>query len=245
MGAILYLLQEDRRKYLNNPLTGYLHMNSVRKKTADLQITMQSLLLEYLLPSGTKLNESFPNLQFHLDSYEIRASQDSNKNGSVFIKFFRRGIICKRISDFKLSFSECICSERTISKNKYLCFSISRPPGSSNLFIFFEEISVSLSKAILKYQNVIIMGDFNIDLKTKVVSFNKLREFCDLFNLTNLIKSEACFTKPHKSLIDLFLNNKPLSFQKKILIIETGLSNYHNLHFFKSHFTRLRPKVIT
>ena len=61
-----------------------------------------------------------------------------------------------------------------------------------------------------------------------------------------MIKLESCFTKSHKSLIDLFLTKKPLSFQKTH-ITETGLSDYHKLisTFFKSHFTRARPKVIT
>ena len=85
------------------------------------------------------------------------------------------------------------------------------------------------------------MGDFNTDLKIKGFDFNKLDQFCNLFNLTNLIKTES-----YKSLIDLFLTNKPLSFQKTH-VTETGLSDYHKLisTFFKSHFTRLRPKVIT
>ena len=48
------------------------------------------------------------------------------------------------------------------------------------------------------------MGDFNIDPKTKGFGFNKLYQFCDLFNLTNLIKTETLFTKSHKSLIDFF-----------------------------------------
>ena len=102
--------------------------------------------------------------------------------------FVRRGIICKRISDFEQSFSECICSELTISKRRWLCFSRYRPPDPGNLSIFFEELSESLSKAILKYQNIIIMGDFNIDLKIKGFAFNKRYQFCDLFNLTNSIK---------------------------------------------------------
>ena len=61
-----------------------------------------------------------------------------------------------------------------------------------------------------------------------------------------MIKTETCFTRSYKPLIDLFLTNKPLSFQKRN-ITETGLSDYHKLisTFFKSHFTRLRPKVIT
>ena len=88
------------------------------------------------------------------------------------------------------------------------------------------------------------MGDFNVDLKIKGFGFSKLDEFCDLFNLTNFIKTETCFTKFYKSLIDLFLTNKPLSFQKA-RVTETGLSDCHRLisSFFKSHFTRLRSKV--
>ena len=63
--------------------------------------------------------------------------------------------------------------------------------------------------------------------------------------LTNLIKSETCYTKNHKSLIDLFFTNKPLSFQKTY-VNETGSSDYHKLisTFFKSRISKARPKVI-
>ena len=83
-------------------------------------------------------------------------------------------------------------------------------------------------------------------MKSKRLGYDKLDEFCDLFNLTNLIKSETCFTKNHKSLIDLFLTNTPLSFQKTH-VSETGLSDYHKLitTFFKTDFSRLRPKVLS
>ena len=58
------------------------------------------------------------------------------------------------------------------------------------------------------------MGDCNIDVKSKSLGYDKLDEFCDLFNLTNLIKSETYFTKNHKSLLDVYLTNTPLSSQK-------------------------------
>ena len=124
MGAELHLFQKDRRQYLNNPLIGYLNINSVRNKIADLQIIIQNILLDYLVLSETKLDESFPNAQFKPDGYEIRARQDRDKYGGGLIVFFRRGIICKRISDFELNFLECICSVLTISKSRWLCFSI-------------------------------------------------------------------------------------------------------------------------
>ena len=88
------------------------------------------------------------------------------------------------------------------------------------------------------------MGDFNIDFRNKGAGFDNLSEMYHIFNLRNLIKSETCYTKDHK-LIDLFFTNKPLPFQKTH-VIETRLSGYHKLisTFFKSWFSKARPKVI-
>ena len=87
MGAELHLLQKDKRQYLSNPLIGYLNINSLRNKIADLQIFIQNIPLDYLVLSKTKLDESFPNAQFNLDSYEIRARRDRDKNGGGLIVF--------------------------------------------------------------------------------------------------------------------------------------------------------------
>ena len=103
----------------------------------------------------------------------------------------------------------------------------------------------SLTKAISNYENIIVMGDFNIYIKCKGVGSNNLSDFCDLFHLTNIVKSDTCFTKTHTSLIHLILTNKPSSLNKT-LVTETGLSDYHKMitPFFKLYFFRLRPKAI-
>ena len=79
---------------------------------------------------------------------------------------------------------------------------------------FFAEIIACLSKAAVKYENIIIMGYFNTAIKIKRLVYGKLDTFCDLFNLANLIHSETCLIKNHKSSIDLFLTNKHKSFFK-------------------------------
>ena len=86
------------------------------------------------------MNESFPNMQLNLDGYGKHVRSDRDENGRYLIEFARSGIIYK--GNFELRFSECVCSELTILKDKRLCFSIYRPPDSINLSIFFEEISV-------------------------------------------------------------------------------------------------------
>ena len=93
------------------------------------------------------------------------------------------------------------------------------------------------------YENIIVMGDFNIDIKCKDVGSNNLSDFCDIFHLTNIVKSDICFTKTHTSLIDLILTKKPSPFNKRLVTD----CDYHKMitTFFKLHFSRLRPKVIT
>ena len=89
---------------------------------------------------------------------------------------------------------------------------------------FFCLLTACLNKAAVKYKNIIIMGDFNLDIKNKVLGYGKLDTFCDLFNRTNLIPSETCLVKNQffyskinqKSTIDLFLTNKPKSFLRLI-----------------------------
>ena len=91
-----------------------------------------------------------------------------------------------------------------------------------------------------------VMGDFNIDLnKTDCIGFGKLEEFCDNFNLTNIVKRNTCFTKNNKSKTDLLLTNKAMSFQLTNTT-ETGVSDCHKLisSFMKSYISHLKAKTI-
>ena len=96
-----------------------------------------------------------------------------------------------------------------------------------------------ISKALCKYENLIVMGDFNIDIKSSNSDKDKLENFCDLFNLTNLFHSETYFMKNQQ------ITNKPLHFQKTH-VVETGLSDYHKMisTFFKACSSKLKTKVI-
>ena len=69
----------------------------------------------------------------------------------------------------------------------------------------------------------------------------KLDEFCNLFDLTNLV---TCFTNNHRSTIKLILTNRPESFQQ-MCTTETGRIDYHKCisSLFKSHYSKLKPKV--
>ena len=182
-------MYESRLKYPQTPLIGYLNINSLRNKIVDVREVFGKLQLDYFVLSEAKLDDSFPSAQFYIENFEIRNWRDRDKNGGELIEFVRNGFITKKIKEYETKVRETIASEFTISKKKWFCLSVYRPPTSTNLDIFFEELTNSLSKAVNEYDNLIVMGDFNVDLnKTDCIVFGKLEEFCDNFNLTVLLK---------------------------------------------------------
>ena len=69
----------------------------------------------------------------------------------------------------------------------------------------------SLSKSIdslsSKYDNIILLGDFNPCMEDSSV-----KTFCEIYKLRNLIKEPTCFKNPENpTCVDLILTNKPLS----------------------------------
>ena len=70
-----------------------------------------------------------------------------------------------------------VCSELTIAKKRWLCLGIYRRPTCENLASFYEELADSLSKRSELYENLIILGDFNIDVKVAVRELDKLEKF--------------------------------------------------------------------
>ena len=135
-------------------------------------------------------------------------------------------------------------SENTIKNHKSAIFSAYRLLCNSNI----ETINLSnlLKKYLSKYDNVIIMGNFNIDVKDKTnPNFDKFSEFCDTFSLSNLIKDYTCFAKTLKSSIDLILTKKEHSFQLT-KTTETGVSDVHLLisTFMRTQTICLPPKKV-
>ena len=85
------------------------------------------------------------------------------------------------------------------------------------------------------------MGDLNSKVKEKY-----FREFCQLYNLKNLINMPTCFKTPSSpSCLDVMLTNHPRSFQN-LLAIDTSLSDFHRMTVtvMKTYSSKLRPKLV-
>ena len=60
---------------------GVIDEEQIRNKIVDLEATMQVLHLDYFAISETKLDESFPASQLHLNGYNIPSRKERNKHG--------------------------------------------------------------------------------------------------------------------------------------------------------------------
>ena len=241
-----------RQEHVNNPIMGYLNINSLRYKIIDLRHVLSESQLDIVAISETKLSDEFPDGQFIIDGYcnPAQFRKDRNKHGGGLVVYVKTGIPVKRVKALEPANLEIICIEITIAKRKWLIYSFYRSETFTKLPAFLDGLQKSVDMAINKYDNIILMGDMNVDmsnLNNTSTCFYDVNEFCDIFDLTNLIKKATCLTPTAKnpSLIDIILTNRPRSFKNSVTV-ETGLSDHHRmvLTVLRCHHVRLQPTTI-
>ena len=231
------ILQNLRIKNIDKIIIGHLNINSIRNKS-ELFADLVKGRVDIILISETKLNDSFPSPQFNIAGYST-LRRDRTENGGGLLFYSRNDIPTKSLP---LLFGniECILSEITISKKKWLVLGIYNP-NKSMIIDHLAVLGKNLDHYLPGYDNVIIFGDFNCEMTEDAMS-----NFCCLYNLFNLIKSPTCSKNPENpSCIDLILTNKPRNFQHST-IIESGLSDFHKftVSVLKTSFRKMPPKII-
>ena len=104
-----------------------------------------------------------------------------------------------------------------------------------------QKISNGIDAYCKKYENILIIGDFNVDVKEL-----SLHLFCHQCKLKSLNKDSTCYKNiDNPSFIDLLLTNSAKSFERTCTI-ETGLSDFHKLvvPVLNEKHERMPPKVI-
>ena len=169
----------------------------------------------FLTIAETKLNSSFPSEQFRIEGYfspdEFRRDRTYNNGGGMLV-YIKKGTPCKRLKKFEQPEIETIVIEINISGQKWCIISIYRNEDV-NPSTFFSYLSQSLDQIFNIYENIIIMGDININSLDKNASkFTHLQDFCDSFDLRNLVKGPTCLQSENPTSIDMILTNKFRSF---------------------------------
>ena len=94
----------------NNPIIGYLDINTLQNKIISLRGIIAKALLDVFCVDETKLDDSFPNSQFILENFQfLPFRRDRNSKGGGKLIYLKQGIIAKRLKNLETKFSETIC----------------------------------------------------------------------------------------------------------------------------------------
>ena len=241
-------LKELKGKNLKNPFLCYLNINSLCNKIVDLRYVLAQTGIELPAVSETKLSENFPDAQFYVERYNFPPyHRDRNSNGGGLMVFMKKDLITGQIKELESTKTEINSLELTVSKHKWIIFSVYLPPKTTNFQTFFSELNICLDKATRTYENIVLLGDINIDTEDeRVKGRTKLSEFCDIFDLESLIKGSTGDTIRYPSTsIDVIMTNKKRNF-KNSCTVATGISDYHSvvLSMMRANYERLKPMKI-
>ena len=212
------VLTNLKLRNVNRILCAQININSIRNKFDQLK-SMISGKIDILAITETELNDSFPEAQFFLEGYTMPYRLDCSEDGGGIMIFVREEIPSRSIDPSPLTNgTESPFIEINLGNRKWF-FSGIYIPHKNLVPIHLEKNGHTLDLYLKKYDNFLLMGDFNAEISEATMQI-----FCDSFNFNNLVKFPTCYKNPNNpSCIDLILRNKANSFCNT-LAVETGLS---------------------
>ena len=214
------ILRNLKLANINRPVIAHLNINSIRNKIEALKLIIGNNI-DILLVSETKLDDSFLTAQFAIQGYSAPFRLDKNGRSGGLLFYVRDHILKKEIKGHMGNGIEGILLEINFRNKKWLLFG-GYNCHKTNTDRYLSTLGHILDSHVTKYDNFLIMGDFNSEPHEK-----SMEEFCSRYTLQNLVKGPTCVKNPlNPSLIDLILSNKPRSFLKTITV-ETGISDHH------------------
>ena len=181
------LLETLKAKNRDRPIVAHININFLSQKFEPLKDIIKDNI-DILLVSETKLDDTFPDGQFFIEGYKEPIRLDRNKNGGGLLFFIHDDLESKEIKSHKLPKDiEGIFIKLTIRNTKWLIMG-GYNPDKKCIETFLDSVGKELDRFLPQYENLLLLGDFNSEM-----SEDHMKNFCETYNLTNLIKEPTCF----------------------------------------------------
>ena len=215
-------LKQYKLSYDKGLMTAYININSLTKCFEELREMMTEGLVDIIGFGESKLDDSITDHVVSVPHFKLYR-KDVSRNAHGIITYVRSDVIHFRRCELEIE--QSIVIEVRLGKEKWFFVFMYRPPsGCENVFI--TSLMHLCDKLLVESTNVVLLGDLNINM---MVSGNSLSNFCDVYDMTNLVKEPTCFKSLNNpSLIDVILATQHKRFHKYIAF-DTGLSDYHKM----------------
>ena len=177
--------KQQRVKNANNTIFDHLSINSFRYKFIFAEEIIE--VFDIFLVSESKLDNSFPPNLFKINGYKI-FRYDRNRFGGGFFLYVNEREPCRLLQGHP-NFSNLKINVLEIYQNnsKWLFLGVYKPPNQNDIK-FLNRTGAILEYYPRKYDNITIIGDFNISTET-----THRQSMIQAYNLNNLIKEPTCF----------------------------------------------------
>ena len=185
---------------------------------------MLSEVLDVLMITENKVDDSSPEQQFHIEGFNIPFRLDRNRHGGGLLLYVRNNLNAIFLKSYFFPDNiEAFFIEILLKSCKWLiCCSYN--PSRINAATHLGEIGKALDTCNRKYENRLLIDDFNVEPNEA-----NMKTLCNEYKLKSLNKEPTCFQNVNKpSCIDLFLTNNSKCFED-CLTLETGLSDFHQM----------------
>ncbi len=218
-------MKKTRNQYKEEIIISYLSINSIRHKILECHDMLYYKLSDIIAFSETKLDSNI-HVKLKWDCYRLYRKDHKHNSGGLLL-YVNTNFPSKRLKRFESEEFESLSIEIDIKGEKtFLCSLYRNPKSSVNNFI--NHLENLTEKVLRKYSKVIFMGDMNINLLIDDSECKALKDYCDTYDMVNIITEPTCHKGNSETMIDLILTNDNQSVVE-CGTVDTGISDYHSL----------------
>ena len=162
------VLQNIKLSNKNKIIRGHLNINSIRNKFEQLKVIFKDRI-DILMISETKIDSTFPESQFFIEGYSKPYRLDRTKHGGGILIYIREDIASKNLKHycFPNDIESMLLEIKFRNKKWLLCGGYN--PNKNSINYFLEHIGKALDTYLGKYDNIILLGDFNCEESNTVM----------------------------------------------------------------------------
>lgn len=200
----------------------HLNIRGLINKVDDIKYLINKYNIKIFHISETFLNSSVDNKLLCINNFNILRKDRIDRHGGGVLTYIHKSINFTSLIDLDSTLSESITIKISQSCSKpFITSVIYRAPNSPAGWSDSFELYVAKSKVICS--ELIILGDFNINLNTPNIKWNNILKQQDL---VQLVTQNTRVQKNSHSLIDHIYTTKPINIHQSG-VIEIGVSDHY------------------
>jgi len=204
------------KRHANNLKFGHSNENSISGfKFFDVKNMLTNNLLDILVLSETKIDDSYPDSQFYVKGFKLYR-QDRTNFGGFLIIYARSDLLTKRVNNAKTTGLESITIEVRTKRNsrRFILAGLYRPLRITKE-IWTSELERLIESISRLSDDYTLLGDLNCNIlepDKEPKLGRRSSNLCDVYNLKCLINKPTRITPSSETLIDVVLTSNKNKF---------------------------------